>query len=308
VERKLIKQGGGGYTIYLPKKWVDERGFREGDTITINQSANALVVTATSKKKSSIVIELDTDNKKDILHFVTHLYRRGYDAITFKNTDNSTNKEIRKLTTSLLLGFSVVNQDATSCTIENISEPTDEKYDALVRRSFLIVKETLALLVQDSMKQSYTHMDQMNDLKMQQDQFIICCRRLIAKKRVEVGTELEWEMLGQVMHINHSLFYLYTYCNKNKPKLSKNTIQLIRDLADYYQLYYNAHFKKDVKCVHKIHRLKDTYQFGRCYEYIERARGVETIVLSSVREVFRLIHVATGPVLSLIMENDGHAK
>ena len=43
MKRKLIKQGGGGgLTIYLPKKWIDENKLEQSNEIEITTIDNTL--------------------------------------------------------------------------------------------------------------------------------------------------------------------------------------------------------------------------------------------------------------------------
>jgi len=45
MRRKIISQGGGkGLTLYLPKKWADERNIKGGDEIEIEENLNSLII------------------------------------------------------------------------------------------------------------------------------------------------------------------------------------------------------------------------------------------------------------------------
>ena len=84
MDRKLIKQGGGGFTIYLPKKWVDEKGLTGGDKVNLSEANTALIVNSSKPVRKEKVVEITKENKKDIKTILTHLYRNGFDIIHIK--------------------------------------------------------------------------------------------------------------------------------------------------------------------------------------------------------------------------------
>ena len=301
MERKLIVQGKGGYTIYLPKKWVDKKKLKAGDTINIVEKDTSLIVGSAVKGKKQAVVELTNENKRDIGPILTHLYRRGFDSITVKGIDAKSLKEVKE-TTSNLLGFELTEKDDSYCTLENISEPTEAKYDAMLRRVFLIIKETQNIMLNDFENGLFKSMAEINDFRKQQDKFILFCRRILVKEKYEKDPMLEWELLTFLMHIEHAYYYLYKYCFEKKPEKDKNINEILRSLGSYLEMFYNSYFKKELKSVHKINNLKKDFQFGRCIALLEKSKGKNSVVMSYIRELFRLIQVGTSPVLSGLFE------
>jgi hypothetical protein len=95
---------------------------------------------------------------------------------------------------------------------------------------------------------------------------------------------------------------MYKYALDNKVKVSSRTMELLKYLQDYYELYYNAFYKKDIKYIHEINRKKKQFQFGKCYQYLSESKGRESVLLCFIREIFRLIQVGSSPVLSGLFE------
>ena len=176
MKRKLIKQGLGGCTIYLPKKWIDKKGLKQGDEIDIIETETALVIGSPIKKKKEISLEITNENKHDLKHMITHAYRKGFNAITINNINSILLNEIEKITKDLLLGFELTEKSNKQCKIENISEPSDEKYDVLLRRIFLIIKETQNVILTDFENNKFQNFNEIEELRNQQDKFIIFCK------------------------------------------------------------------------------------------------------------------------------------
>ncbi|MBW3012441.1 hypothetical protein KY311_04600, partial [Candidatus Woesearchaeota archaeon] len=72
MQRKLIKQGEGGYTIYLPKKWVEGKGPKPGDQINIAEAETALIIGAPIKGRKETTIEVIPEKRHEILNILTH--------------------------------------------------------------------------------------------------------------------------------------------------------------------------------------------------------------------------------------------
>ncbi len=296
MDRKLIKQGKGGFTIYLPKKWVDKKGLTESDLIKITDLDSSLLISSSVKEKKEFVLKLNDDNKKDIKNILTHVYRKGFDVVILEKIDNSVLRKVKEVVGDLLLGFEITEKTANSCRLENISEPTAEKYSVLLRRSFLIVKETINSILDG------TDLKTVVDLRKQQDKYILFCRRILIKEKYEKDSILEWELLTFLMHIEHGLHYMYKYAVENKIKFDNDLLSLFKEFHSFFDMFYQAYFTRDLKLIHKLNSLKEKLVFDKCFSLIEKSKGKKSVVYSQLREVFRLVQVGTSPVLAELLD------
>ena len=303
MERKLIKQGGGGFTIYLPKKWLDRKGLKEGDNVKIIEKDASLIIGSSAQKRNDVTIKITQENKIDLQNILTHVYRKGYDKIKIEGFDKHLLKQIKNITEQLLLGFEITDQTKTSCMLENISEPTGDRYDMLIRKLFLIIKETQELISGDFERNKFENLKEMQILKSQQDKYILFSRRLISKELFEKDTVLNWEMLTFLTHIQHAYLYLYKYASENKVKKDEEIMNYLKKLEDYFDLYFNSYYKQDINYIHKINKLKEEFQFRKCLLSIEKSRNSKTVVLSYIREIFRLIQIGTSPIMAMILKH-----
>ena len=302
MKRKIIKQGLGGYTIYLPKEWIDKKGLKAGKELDIIESDSNLIIRSEVIQKRSKILKL-TD-KDDIKVIITHLYRNGFDKIQLQDITENQLKEIKDNTTKFLLGFEMTEQSKNSCTIENISEPSEEKFEVLLRRVFLIIKETQSIIEKDFVNSKFTHLQDIEDHNHQLDKYVLFCRRIVTKEKYTTNPTIMWELLTFLMHIQHAHYYLYKYATENKLKQDKNIIKLISSLKAYFGIYYEAYFKKDMMYVNEINNLKKNYQFGECIKLLESSTGKNTVIYSYLRELFRLIQIGTSPILSELIEKE----
>ena len=301
MKRKLIKQGKGGFTIYLPKMWIDSRELGEGDSINISENDNFLIVGCERKKKKEITIDIKEENKEDIKNLLTHIYRKGFDLVTIKNTDLKSLRQIKNVTSELLLGFEITDRGENYCILENLSEPTEKKYDSLLKQNFLIIKETIDFIISDFGK--YEGLKEVEDLMKQQDKFILFCRRILLKEKFEKDSITNWELLTFLMHIQHSLYYMYKHTSENKIKKDYEVLRVLINIRDYFDLIHKAYFKKDIKCLHKINKLKDEYVFKKSFELLEKSKGQKATLHAHFRGIFRWIQLSSSPVMSTLLED-----
>ncbi len=296
MKRKLVQQGAATMMISLPAKWIKKFNLKKGDEIELLEKNDNLVVGTELKEKKQITIKITKENKKDIKNILTHTYRKGFDKIILENHKGLL-KEIKSLISDLLLGFELTEMNKDRITIENISEPTSQKYDMILRKIFDIIQDTANITAEDFENNQLKNFEDINDLKKQQERFILFCRRLLAKGNTGKNTVLHWELLTFLLHIEHRYNYLYKFASKNKPTKNKVIISLLKNTKDYFDLYKEAYYKKDINIIHKINELKKEYYLGKCINALKKSKGNDTVILTYIREIFRIIQIGTSPIL-----------
>jgi phosphate uptake regulator len=304
MKRKIIKQGLGGYTIYLPKEWIDKKGLKAGQEVEIVEKDTELSIRSQIVEKKPVTITITETNKNDIKVLLTHFYRKGFDKIDIKGINETLLKEIRETTQQLLLGFELTEQTKETCIIENISEPTEEKFEAILRRIFLIIKETEEIIIKDFEENKFTHLQEVEEHNHQSDKYVLFCRRIVIKEKYDLNPMIIWELLTFLTHIQHTHYYLYKYASENKIRQDKNITKMLHGLKEYFELYYDAYFKKDITYVHEINNLKKKYQFGECIKYLESSSGKNSVIYAYIKETFRMIQIGTSPILSELIEKE----
>ncbi len=96
MRRKIIKQGKGGYTIYLPKKWVDERGIKRGDEINLEIDNGKIIIDSeTHPESKSISIEITYNSM--LRSVIGVVYRVGYNKIILDLKQEISLDELQKI-------------------------------------------------------------------------------------------------------------------------------------------------------------------------------------------------------------------
>lgn len=301
MERKLIPQGKGGLTFYVPKKWADAKHLEAGDVVSIKESENNLIISSDKKTKPEIELAITSENKHDIKTVIGHAYRKGFDKIILRNAQPYIS-ELKKIVKDNLMGFEITSTESNVVTLENISEPEGTKYPLVLRRILLILKDTLATLVKDLSVNNYKNKKELEELKEEQDRAILWCKRIISKEKYERDAVTEWEILTFLLHLQHDIVYTYIYAAEHKMRTSKDLEWILEALQHYFELFERAILKEDISAIYEINQEKKKYQFGKCLEILENSKGQNIVALSYIRELFRTIQRATSPLLIQLIE------
>ena len=303
MKRTLINQGGGGFAVYLPKKWVIGSGLSGGDQVEIEERGRSLSVSSGPGTRRESKITLTPENRGDLAVLMTHLYRRGADSIVIGDADEKDKEEARSIARELLLGFDVFDNGPRSVKVVSISEPGSENHEAIFRRLFLIIKETIKNLSDQAKTGLVRDIKAVDALKKDHDRYVLFCKRIVL--RGDAGDPVTtWELLTFLMHIEHCMYYLARFCYDNKVTMTPRVKEGLEMAGKYFELYSDAYSCSDIKKIHKLNELKSKYQFGWCYKSIAAGRGDESVALSLLREAMRLMQIGSSPMLSGIIEKE----
>lgn len=306
MKRKLVKQGAATLMVSIPSKWAKKLNLDKGDEIEVEEKGKQLILSLDSKssKKKETIIEINEQNKHDLYPILTHAYRKGFHKIILKGQMSSYSREIRHITSNLLLGFEVTEFSSEKCVVEEISEASEGKYEVMMKKIFTIIKESQEMIIEDFKKGTFKDLQEIEDTRNQNDKFLLFCRRMITLGNFEGNPVSEWELLTFLMHIQHAYCYLHKYASKHKIKHEKLMIELLEELKKYFALFENAYYIKDIKSIHKINEQKHKFHFGKCLEAIEKANGKSSVVYSYIKDIFRLIQIGTSPILAELIEKN----
>lgn len=246
-QRKLIPQGDGGLTIYVPKKWADRKGLIGGDFIDIDEIEGNLIIGSKKSEKKDYTLNVDETIKPGLSHIMVFLYRLGYDTITINGDATDIANEITSVVSKQLLGFEITKKTAHQIIIESISEPEESKFDTLLRRNFYIIQESLQILIDDIKNGEMENYERILALKEQEDKFASFCKRSIKKEKYTQKIITIWQLLNSLRWINNSIFYIYENLTTRKIKAHSKTVLLIENFKKYFELAMQSYYEKNLE-------------------------------------------------------------
>jgi|APSaa5957512535_1039671.scaffolds.fasta_scaffold04326_5 phosphate uptake regulator len=301
MKRKLIAQGAGGFTFYVPKKWVDSRGLGAGDEIEIEEIGNNLVVSSFVKDEKEIVLSFKDSEMAQVSASITHIYRLGYGKIIVKGSSKIL-RIVNSKVLPLLMGFEITSKGSKKIVLENLSEPSEQKFEIMLRRVFFILKEMHERNSQELIRDKLE--EDLDDLRLQLDRICYFLKRSLSRKLVQLEMpQIYWELLTYLMAIGHGQYYLHDYMkNEHVPRTTRVDAQkYLEKVGNYFDLLSDALYKKDVGAISKINSLKKTLVFEEADALIaSKTKG--SPLLSKIQYVARMIQLCSGSVYYLLLD------
>lgn len=304
MKRKLIKQGLGGYTIYLPKKWVDQRNLNSGDEVEINIEDGRLMIDSLLKhKKAESTVMILSPFKSLTRALVINQYRLGFDKIIIKYDDKSVEKTIKSIIAEDILGFEIITQSQGATVIESLTEPSIDHFDNLINKHFFILKEIAALTRSVISKRDKAVFQQINELVLKLNQHANFLRRCISKKLFSNRVAPSyWLFLSNLALVSREFKLISDYAAKNKIKLNSDVSLLLSAIDKLIDTLHNLYLKKDLKLMQDIFMLQDKYSFGCGEKMLDSKKANHKTAIHYLINIIRQLYHASSP-LGIIISN-----
>ena len=149
--RKLIGFGKGSFIVSIPKKWVFENNLKKGDTVSIDENSNELVISTkfNDEKKEQKTITIDAKNKdSDILKSeIISSYLNTYDTIEILKDSNTNGQSIKEILRNLT-GMEIIEQTSTRIVAKDLINVREVSVQNIVKRMDMTIRG----MIDDSIK------------------------------------------------------------------------------------------------------------------------------------------------------------
>lgn len=297
MKRKIIRQGLGGYTIYLPKKWVEHQGLQAGHEIDVVEKDDALVIqTQGFSKKKEGTIRIDAQDHRFLRYILNNYYRAGYDKLTLQG--DTSEKEVHSAL-RLLLGFEITSVRKQEITIESVAKPSDHDTEQLFKRIFFIVKQDLHTVSENIL--SGKDLDQ-ETIARNSDTVIrtsnLCIRLLTQHPGSKQGFQ---STLANLLTWTHrQLYYLSLQLDqKKKASLSKKQKEFIIQVRELISFLYDGIYLKSFSSFEKIHQHYNRYEREK-YSLAKNQDEYPAKIVYHFSLIEKYVHHATSSGIGLI--------
>jgi phosphate uptake regulator len=300
-QRKLIQHGISSLTVSLPIKWLKERGLKKGDSLYVNIEGNKLVLsTAKSLKIEKISVDVTKLDRTSILLYIQSLYRFGYNEIEvkfskpttihYRKNERVSISSIVHLIVNRLIGIEIVEQTSNRILIKYITKEAEEDFKVILRRAFLLLKETANNLLEGIRNND---MDLVRTIEEYHDnitKFISYCLRLLNKYGYPdvKKTSFFYHIIATIDKIVDILKYNARDILKYKGKFNKDTIiiweHINNSIIKYYQLFYNF----DFSFVDELSKNRDFVK-NLIREKMKKIPQEELMYLTNMKQILEII-------------------
>ncbi len=243
MQRKVIQQGSGGFTIYLPKKWIDNNKIIRGDLVSIREDNNTLTVSLNQKEKTKKQCSLPILNKDKsrLRTIISSAYRRGFDKVILESEENFSFVQINKIINSLQ-GYVVTEESKNKVIIENIMNEKFENVDKIIHRFLMTINYFINEVLEKKITSSELEELHLSILKSRD-----YCQRMIQVNNYEGDKSYEYHNIIMILEKFSSGFYeLMKY--DIKPSLE------IKEMCTIFKELTNTLTKKEIKEAQKLNK------------------------------------------------------
>lgn len=287
-KRKLVKHGPKTLMISLPAKWVDKLNLKKGDSVSVSQEDNVLMVSREEIPETTekIKISIKVGGPRIARSLLANAYKLGYDEIRIDYAGKEQLKLIKKQV-DRMIGFEMIHVSKGSCTIKSVIKSSIEEYDNISRRIWHNIQAGFKILIEDMKTRKFDSEEVIEEMYDNVLKFTDFCRRLINKHMfLDVKSScLEYSIRLRQVYMFPLIKEIYLYLKKNK-NIGNDLIEYVERVSDYFNITSQAYAKKDPVLGSKIikgrgkledegHKILKKYGFpvSKCQQMIMHCWG-----------------------------------
>ncbi len=243
MRRKIIKQGVGGSTVFLPAKWIKENHIKPGDEIDITLKDNNLVISGTQKafEKTKEIKLKKVETLDYIRSIISSAYKAGYSDIML-HFETMPSLSAMNSIVNTFTGLEVVNHSENIVRIKSFLQTDQKEIENLIIKML----QTINLIVTDIDdnwdKANLADMDALVNINMRKMRDH--CLRSIHATRYGGDKSYDYYDLVTILEkISAELLTTAQYISSKKPSYSK----FMTKLTDMTELIYKSYLKKEFK-------------------------------------------------------------
>ncbi len=156
MERKVIQQNKTTLVVSLPKKWVEKYKIKKGDRLEVKNEGKSIIFLLKKDGPEKIVIDLGDlkeNRKRTIKIVINELYRKGFEEILVKGSEETILELVEFLYEKPYLGLEVFSESETQVLLINlVSEMEVFNFDSLLSKITIMVYQSLGQLSEKNHK------------------------------------------------------------------------------------------------------------------------------------------------------------
>lgn len=269
----------------LPIKWIKKNNLKKGLELDVKENGNELTVSSIEreKKPSEIEIWIKDVRESAARTVIVNAYRIGYDKIIVHYPGNK--NDLIEIANNHLLGFELFDKDKNIYTIENVSEPTYDKFEKIIKKMFVIILEILKDIENKELKYNVTRVQKY-------DNFL---KRCISKGMIYVKAEpFYWQFLSNMAHIARECYHLNTYLQKTP--LTGKEKNIIKEIVNMFNILQEGYLTKDIDILMELHEMEQRIVYDKRKELLKDDPVIGHYLIS----IARLIYVANSPLVGVL--------
>lgn len=147
--RRLIKLGKASLAVTLPRRWVEERGLKEGDVVFVEEQGDVLLVSPSGRREEipgdTKVLEAEPGDDS-IERMIIALYQAGYTAIKVVSRSGRVSPVLRETvrrTLKRLVGLEVFEEGSDYILLQMVADASTIEVPKVLSRMEVLVLNSI---------------------------------------------------------------------------------------------------------------------------------------------------------------------
>ncbi len=299
MERKLIRQGLNGYTVYLPAKWIKEHDLTKGSIVALSLEDEAVIIRSKEQKakKKEIVIQLTSSVNATIRAVLSSAYRFGYSTLRLhylKKDDLATISTI----VERLMGYEIISNSDFSCVIENVTEPDASKHHDIFLKLLYSLSDFMHQIRQQLIQSG--NQEYILELEKRIQRYDNFCRRVAPIEHPSLAP-LYWSFYAELMHGQREIYRLSTFLSKESLTPKKEILHYYDELVSLFEKLKQGFLKKDIASLEEIQKEEKNLIYEKGYFLLETVKGKQTILIFRIASAIRKLYLSVSPLIGLFL-------
>ena len=264
--RKVVGFGHGSYVVSIPKAWVKKNNLEKGDTLSIEENNEDLILSRKldEKKRVQTTITIDSRPKEEemLRSEIISAYLNTYDTIEIIKDPKASSQQIKDIVRNLA-GMEIIEQSSKRIVAKDLINIREVSLPGTIKRMDMtirgMIEDAITCIDDSSAHESINDCD----IDVNRLYYLICRVVKAAVKNPQIMKAYSmdfWEL--------HSSLYIATRLEKiadrqkriarnlAKSSLSKNASyelkNIYNDANEVYLEVMKAYYKKEMDKAHKI--------------------------------------------------------
>lgn len=269
-QRRLIAHGKSSLTLSMPKKWLEQRRLKKGDSLFIDEEGSKLIISSNEPLDiSRKTVDLTGLDRTSIILQIMSLYRFGYNEIEILFENSSTRYFRKKKNVSVssvvhkivdrCIGMEVVEEGKGRILVKHITKEDQEDFKVILRRIFLLLNQTADNLFEGIKTNDYALIATTEDMHDSINKFVSYCLRLLNKYGYPDvrKTCFYYHIIASIDKIVDILKYNARNIVDSKQKFSPKTKLIWSDINKSIRMYYELFYKYNNERINGISENRD---------------------------------------------------
>ncbi len=310
MKRKVVQHGKNTLTISLPTDWVKRNKIKIGDELEVSDKVITLeIAKEKSNEKKEIVLDIEDINTHLIKRVVGNLYRKGYDSITLRFSDEKIKQLALDALSSFLeqcIGLEILSHEAKSIHAKSVASVMEGEFANVLRRYFLLSLQAIDVFSDALKQENFSLLSTVIDLEKRQNSLYLYTTRVLNKtisfsKEEVILYYLLIERLEELLDEYRDMaLYLQ---EKQKIKVEKDFLRFLDEAKAYLHLIYTLYYSFDEKKIPEI-TAKRTYFADLQRTVFDGKKPFEIPLYHYLCTAFVKMYETSSPIVGLHLGNE----